>query len=97
MLDMKEPSLLREIGRVAWYITKALVPMVVLTGLLFYLLRNHPVIAMWAWCGLLLVSQIVYYGWQDYKWKKRDWQRQQQEESDRKARNAKNAGNPNGW
>lgn len=86
MAEMEKPSLSREIGRVAWLLTKVLVPTAVFTGLLFFFLRNHPVIALCIWCGLLVVGQIVYGGWQSYQWKKSDWKRREQEELERQWR-----------
>lgn len=76
---MKEPNLYREIGKVAWALTKILVVVAATIGLVVLMLRNHPVIAVWVVCGLSIVGQILYYGWQDYKSKKKDWDRQQEE------------------
>jgi len=83
MAEIEKPSFSREIGRMAWYLTKVLVPFALFTGLLFFFLRNHPIIGLLIWCGLLVVGQIVYAGWQSYKWKKDDWKRQEQEELER--------------
>lgn len=77
---MREPNLYWEIGKTAWSITKVLLVVAAVIGLVVLLLKNHPVIAIWVICGLTIVGQIVYYGWQDYKWKKKDWDRQQEEE-----------------
>jgi hypothetical protein len=84
MAAMNEPSLPREIGRVAWFMIRALLIIALITGLLFLSLWIHPVIGAWIWCGLVLIGQVVYYGWQNYQGKRSDWKRQQeQEERDR--------------
>ena len=94
MPEMKKPSLAREIGRVAWSFTRILVPVAVFVVLLLFLLRHHPILAVWACCSLMIVGQILFYGWQDYKWKKKDWKRQQGQEA--RERTAKNAGSTDG-
>jgi type VI protein secretion system component VasK len=86
MPEMKEPSLSREIGRVAWLMAKLLVSLALLIGLLYFLLPSHPIIAAWILSGLMVAGQIVFYGWQNYKWKKENWEREQKEERERTAR-----------
>ena len=66
------PSLMREIGEVAWLMAKivggvcAVVLPIVLLG------RYHPMLAMILAYALLFSGMIVYFGWQNYKWKLRD-------------------------
>ena len=95
MQEMKEPNLYREIGRVAWSFTRILLPVAVFVVVLLFLLRNHPTVAVWVCCSLMIIGQIVFYGWQDYKWKKNDWRRRQEQEA--RERTAKNAGSTDGW
>ena len=83
MPEMKEPRLSEEIGRVAWFMTKLLVPAVVLMGAFYFLLRNYPILGLWILWGLMIFGQIVFYGWQNYKWKKNDWEREQREKRER--------------
>jgi hypothetical protein len=62
-------------------VTKPLVILVAVVVLIVLLLPNHPVIATWVLCGLSAAAQVVYSGWQSYKWKRSDWIQQQAEQA----------------
>ena len=93
MALMEKPSLFKEIGKVAWYTAKVLGCFALVIGLLFWLFRDRPIVGTAVLCGLFVVCGIVLLGWQTYKWKKRDWERQlEQEERDRLCKEARNTG-----
>ena len=95
MPEMKQPSLSREIGKLAWLFTKLLAVGAVVIGLVGFLFQHHPIVGIWVLCGLACVAQILYFGWQNYKWKKSDWdrQREQEERERREAQERLNRGN----
>ena len=91
---MEEPSLLREIGKVAWFMTKLIVALVSVVGFFALLFRRHPLLGYGVFWGLVFVGQIIFYGWMNYKknkkkdleWRKRDEERDRQWNSARTRR-----------
>ena len=77
-----EPSLFREIARVAWRVAKVFVITTLVSVSIVFPLRQHPVAAIVVLCIGAVVFQIIYVGWQDYNRKKRDWIRQQRNATD---------------
>lgn len=85
---IEEPNLFREIRSVAWFVTKLLLVVAMVIGLFSLVFVHHPVVGMWVFYALVFISQIVFYGWQNYKWKRSNWKWQQEQERDRQLREA---------
>jgi hypothetical protein len=81
----EQPSLVREIGKVAWFFAKALAVIAVVVALFVWLFARHPVAGMIAFYCFIFVAMIVFYGWQNYKWKLKDleWKRKWKEDAKR--------------
>jgi hypothetical protein len=76
--DMDEqPSLRREIGKVAWLFAKVIGVVAIVTALFAWLIYHHPVAGMIAFCCVVFGAQIAFLGWQNYKSKLKDleWKR----------------------
>jgi len=80
MGGMEEPSLFREIAQMAWLLTRVLVAIASVMGLLLLLSQLNGVLGWWIFWGLVSVALVVYAGWQSYTWKKQDWKRQQEQD-----------------
>ena len=76
------PSLLREIGKVAWFFTKVITATCTVAALFAWLIAYHPPLGMIAFYALVIVALIVYLGWQNYKWKLRDLESRRKWEAD---------------
>jgi hypothetical protein len=77
---MDEPSLLREIAKVAWLMTKIGLSLVSAMGLMFLLFRRHPLLGIYAFWGLFLAGFAAFGGWTVYKDKKRDFEWRKRDE-----------------
>lgn len=88
---MEEPSLIREIGKVAWIFAKVTLAVAAAGSLLFVLFRHNVSLGIYVFCALIVGAEIVFCGWTSYKDKKRDLEwRRQNEESDRQWNEARN-------
>jgi len=87
---MEEPSLFREIGHVAWVVTKVLVAIASVIALFLLLFQHHLFIGLSVFWSLVVIAQIVYAGWQSYTWKKSQQDQEAQwHERDREWREAR--------
>ena len=77
--EMKPPSLSRERRELAWDTIKLLLATAAVFVLIGVLLHDRPMLAVWVLSGVTIIATVIYYGWQDYKWKKESWTRQPQE------------------
>jgi len=68
---MEEPSLAREIGKVAWLVAKVMGGGAALFGAVFFVFRDHPLIGISVLYGLIIAGMIVYVGWWTYNSKKK--------------------------
>jgi hypothetical protein len=62
-----QPSLMREIGKVAWFFVKALAAMSAVVALLVWMSSRHPILGIIAFYCIVFAALIVYLGWQNYK------------------------------
>jgi hypothetical protein len=62
----EQPSLLREIGRVA-LLTKIFAAFSPVIALSAWLSFHHPLVGIAALCSFVLLAAIVFAGWQNYK------------------------------
>jgi hypothetical protein len=67
----EEPSLIREIGKVAWFFAKLIAATCIVVAPIVWLIVYHPVLGMIALYALIFAALIVFLGWQSYQSKKR--------------------------
>lgn len=77
----RPPSLVREIGLLAWQITKYLAVCSIVVGGIAWIFYRNPLAGLITLYGVCFGGMIVYFGWQSYKWKKRDWEQAQEREA----------------
>ncbi len=70
-----EPSLAKEIGSVAWLMAKILAVMVALATIVAPIFPRHPLVAYFIFLALLVLAQMVFYGWMIYDAKKEAYDR----------------------
>jgi fatty acid desaturase len=81
---VEEPKLWKEIGDVAWLMTKIVGGVAILVAVFFFAFRHHPLIGVCVFYALVLIGQVIYAGHQSYRWKKADFKRQcENQERDR--------------
>jgi protein-S-isoprenylcysteine O-methyltransferase Ste14 len=79
MLVTEPPSLAREIGKVAWFVAKILVVAAAVIGLFAWIFQHNVTAGILTLYVLIFAGMIAFLGWQNYKWKKRDWEDAQRE------------------
>ena len=72
---MEEPRPVREIGKVAWLMTKLGLGLAAVLGALLLLSRGAPDYRRFRFCALLLAGIAVFGGWTVYKDKKKEFER----------------------
>jgi hypothetical protein len=81
---VEQPKLWKGIGEVAWAVRKFVGLAVIFFTLFFFAFQHHPLIGFCVFCALAVAAQAIYVGKQNYKWKKRDFEREREnEECDR--------------
>ena len=63
MAVMEEPSLVREIGKVAWLVARVIGGGAALFAAVFVVFREHPVAGVSVFYGLILAGIIIFAGW----------------------------------
>jgi len=83
--DTREPSLAREIGKVAWLFAKVTGAILAVLAVLFPLFYWSPVAGMMTTYGLAFAAIIIQAGYRNYKMKKNDlkWKKQREEDTAR--------------
>ena len=81
----REPSLVREIGKVSWIFAKVAGAILAVVALLYPIFRGNVVAGIWTFYGLAFATMIVQAGYWEYKRKKNDleWKKQRQEDTAR--------------
>jgi type VI protein secretion system component VasK len=81
---MEEPSLVREIGKLGWLVTKVLLALGIVVCSFVWLFQHNPFVGYCIFFAVMIVGQIIFFGWHTYQWKKKDWKRwKDQEEHER--------------
>jgi len=75
---MEEPSLLKEIGKFAWFMAKVMGCGAAVIGAVFVVFRGYPIAGALVLYGLLLAGVIVFVGWKNYQRKRKDLVRQKE-------------------
>jgi hypothetical protein len=70
----EEPKLSREIAKTAWLVLKVLLGIAIPFTLFFFVAKTHPLLAIGLLQGLVMAAMIGFFGYQNYKWKKSDWE-----------------------
>jgi hypothetical protein len=81
----ERPSLIREIGKVAWLSSKVVAvtcAVVAVVASFAWLISIHPLFGMIAFSFSLFAAQIVFLGWQNYRWKLKDLEGRRKWEAD---------------
>jgi protein-S-isoprenylcysteine O-methyltransferase Ste14 len=83
--DTREPSLAREIGKVALLFAKVAGAMLSVLAVLYPIFSWNPVAGIWTFYGLLIAGMIVQCGYWGYRSLKKDheWRKQRQEDTAR--------------
>ena len=82
--DLKEPSLAREIGKVAWLFAKAAGAILAVVAVFIPIFRWSLVAGMLTFYGVIFAGIIAQVGYSNYKWKTNEWKRKRQEETARR-------------
>jgi hypothetical protein len=79
---LEEPSLLREIGKIAWMFGKVVGVVLAVSAALIPLFRWNAIAGMCVFWGLVFAGQIILMGYWNYKSRKKDleWKRKWRED-----------------
>jgi hypothetical protein len=69
---MEEPSLIREIGKVAWFMLRIVTGLSAVAVLLAVAFQHNLWLGTVLFCTLILSGQCILTGWMNYKSKKKD-------------------------
>jgi amino acid permease len=83
------PTLAGEIGKIAWFIAKFLAVAGAVIGLLAWIFLRNPVAAVLTLYVMVFGFMIIFFGWQNFKSKKRDWEYQQEQQRETEERERK--------
>ena len=77
----ERPSLLREIGKVAWFFARVSGAICAVVALYYWLIVYHQLLGIIVFYCLALMALIVFLGWQNYKRKLQDLERRREWEA----------------
>lgn len=81
MANTEDPSLWKEIGKLAWILFKAAAGVCGLAAVTILPLRNRPTLGLILFYCIGLAGLVIYMGWQSYNDKKANLKRQREWEA----------------